>query len=163
MCSFIISSYYSSWSLLTLLLVTTSLLCFSLGSLGTLFILILVSALELSQSYALSTVLRLLNLLGVVQSSFFLPISPTYAKHLIHMQKADNAVQVTKSLEDVINQSISSQTVRHSLCKAGIRPVVKKCPLLKLSHRRERLDWAERHKEYTQIGRAHVWTPVTRP
>ena len=68
----------------------------------------------------------------------------TYAKHLIRMQKADNAVQVTKSLEDVINQSISSQTVRHSLHKAGIRPVVKKKhPLLKLSHRRERLDWAE--------------------
>ena len=50
----------------------------------------------------------------------------TYAKRLIRMQKADNAVQVTKSLEDVINQSISSQTVRHSLRKAGIRPVVKK-------------------------------------
>ena len=32
----------------------------------------------------------------------------TYAKHLICMQNADNAVQVTKSLEDVINQSISS-------------------------------------------------------
>ena len=74
----------------------------------------------------------------------------TNAKHLIHMQKADNAVQVTKSLEDVTNQSISSQTVRCSLRKAGIRPVVKKkCPLLKLSHRRERLDWAERHKGYT--------------
>ena len=74
----------------------------------------------------------------------------TYAKHLIHMQKADNAVQVTKSLVDVTNQSILSQTVRHSLCKAGIRSVVKKKhPLLKLSHRRERLYWAERHKEYT--------------
>ena len=76
MCSFIISSYYSSWSLLALLLVTTSLLCFSLGSLGTLSIMLLVSALELSQSYALSTVLRLPNLLGVIQSSLLLPISP---------------------------------------------------------------------------------------
>jgi hypothetical protein len=31
-----------------------------------------------------------------------------YAKHLIQMRKADNAVQVTKTLKDVTNQSISS-------------------------------------------------------
>ena len=42
-------------------------------------------------------------------------VNITYAKCHIHMQKADNVVQVTKSLEDVINQSISSQTVRCSL------------------------------------------------
>ena len=112
---------------------TTSLLCISLGSLGTLFIMLLVSALELSQSYTLKS----LGGYPIKLTS----ANITYAKRLIHVQKADNAVQVTTSLEDVINQSISSQTVRHSLCKAGIRPVVKKkCSLLKLSHRRERLD-----------------------
>jgi hypothetical protein len=48
------------------------------------------------------------------------------------MCKADNAVQVTKALEDVTNQSISSQTVRCNLREFGLQPVVKrKCPLLK--------------------------------
>src|SRR5882757_9930849 len=35
-----------------------------------------------------------------------------YAKRIICMRKADNAVQVTKTLRDMTNQSISSQTVR---------------------------------------------------
>ena len=33
------------------------------------------------------------------------PANISYAKHLIHMHKADNTVQVTKSLEDVTNRS----------------------------------------------------------
>ena len=64
------------------------------------------------------------------------PANISYAKCLIHMYKADNTVEVTKSLQDVTNLSISSQTVRHTLHKAGIRPVVKKkCPLVRPSHR----------------------------
>jgi hypothetical protein len=56
------------------------------------------------------------------------------------MRKADNAVQVTKALKDVTNQSISSQTVHRNLREFGLQPVVKrKCPLLKARHRRERL------------------------
>jgi len=55
------------------------------------------------------------------------------------MCKADNAVQVTKALKDVTNQSISAQTVRRNLREVGLRPVVKrKHPLLKACHRRER-------------------------
>ena len=50
----------------------------------------------------------------------------------MHMGKADNAAQVTKALQDVTNQSISSQTVHHNLKKSGLLPVVKKKqPLLK--------------------------------
>ena len=64
------------------------------------------------------------------------PANISYAKCLICMHKADNTVQVTKSLEDVTNMSISAQTVRCSLCKAGVRAVVKKKhPLLRPSHR----------------------------
>jgi transposase len=67
-----------------------------------------------------------------------------YAKCLIQMRKADNAVQVTKALKDVTNQSISSQIVLRNLREFGLRPVVKrKCPLLKACHRRERLQGAK--------------------
>jgi hypothetical protein len=66
------------------------------------------------------------------------------------MCKADNAVQVTKALKDVTNQSISSQAVHRNLREFGLWPVVKrKLSLLKAHHRRERLQWAERCKEYT--------------
>ena len=48
------------------------------------------------------------------------------------MRKADNAVQVTKALKDVTNQSISAQTVHCNLREFGLQPVVKrKRPLLK--------------------------------
>jgi transposase len=73
-----------------------------------------------------------------------------YAKRIIRMRKADNAVQVTKALQDVTNQSISSQTVRRNLKSAGLTPVVKrKRPYLKKAHRRERVHFAERHRNDT--------------
>ena len=130
-------------------LVITLLLCFTLESLDTLFIILLVSAWVLSPRFVLNTVLRLLNILGDVQPRLT-PVNISYAKHLIHMHKADNTVQLTKSLEDVTNMSIYAQTVRHTLCKAGVWAVVKKkCPLWRPSHRQARLEWAERHQEYT--------------
>jgi hypothetical protein len=80
------------------------------------------------------------------------------------MCKTDNVVQVTKALEDVTNQSISSQAVRCNLRESGLRPVVKrKCPLLKAHHRRERLQWAERCKEYTmEDWKRILWTDETK-
>jgi hypothetical protein len=80
------------------------------------------------------------------------------------MCKADNAVQVTKALKDVTNQSISSQTVRRNLREFGLRPVVKrKHPLLKARYRRERLQWAERCKEYTmEDWKRILWTDETK-
>ena len=87
-----------------------------------------------------------------------------YAKRIVRMGKADNAVQVTKALQDVTNQSISSQTVRHNLKKSGLRPVVKKKqPLLKPRHRKDRLDFAESHKEWT-LGnwKRVIWSDETK-
>ena len=80
------------------------------------------------------------------------------------MRKADNAVQVTKALKDVTNQSISAQTVRCNLREFGLQPVVKrKRPLLKARHRRERLNWAERCKEFTlEDWKRVLWTDETK-
>jgi hypothetical protein len=92
------------------------------------------------------------------------PSNIAYAKHLIRMQKVDNAVQVTKSLQDITNLPLSSQTVRCALRTAGLRPVVKKKrPLLKATHRRERLQWAERYQEYTVADwKRVVWSDETK-
>src|ERR1700690_3711693 len=58
-----------------------------------------------------------------------------YAKRIVCMGKADNAVQLTKAFQDVTNQSISSQTLHHNLKSSGLRPVVKrKHPLFKPHH-----------------------------
>jgi hypothetical protein len=80
------------------------------------------------------------------------------------MRKADNAVQVTKALEDVTNQSISSQTVHCNLREFGLQPVVKrKYTLLKAHHRRERLQWSERCKVYTiEDWKRILWTDETK-
>jgi hypothetical protein len=73
-----------------------------------------------------------------------------YARHIICMEKVDNAVQVAKTLQNVINQSISAQTVHRQLKSKGMRPVVnRKRPLLKPRHRRARMEFAERHLEWT--------------
>ena len=80
-------------------------------------------------------------------------ISPTttrHAIHLIHSGKADNAAQVTKPLADIINQPLSTRTVRRHLKKAGMRAVVKrKRPYLKKAHRKARYDWAVEHADWT--------------
>ena len=61
-------------------------------------------------------------------------ISPTDMQHAIQLLdtgKAENAVQITKTLQDVKNHSISPQTIHHHLKKAGMKAVVKqKRPLL---------------------------------
>ena len=50
--------------------------------------------------------------------------------------KAEDAVQVTKALQDIKNQPISSQTMHCHLKKAGMKAVVtKKSPLLSICHR----------------------------
>ena len=48
------------------------------------------------------------------------PAKIGYAKCIVCMGKADNAVQVTRALQDVTNQSVSSQTVRRNLKKSGL-------------------------------------------
>ena len=69
-----------------------------------------------------------------------------YAIHLISSGKAENAVQVTNSLQDIKNQPISSQTMCHHLKKAAMKAVVKKKSLLlSKHHRKEHMDFALRH------------------
>src|SRR5262245_57329957 len=65
-------------------------------------------------------------------------LSPTNIQHGVHLitsLKAENAVQVSKTLGSIINQSISTKTVHHHLSSAGMKAVVKKtCPTLKPHH-----------------------------
>ena len=69
-----------------------------------------------------------------------------HAIWLIGSGKADNAVQVTKVLQNVTNQSISPQTIWNHLKKEGMKAVVKrKSPILSTKHRKERLDFALSH------------------
>jgi transposase len=73
-----------------------------------------------------------------------------YAIQLIGTGKAENAVQVTKALQNSTNQLLSAQTVRNSMKEVGMKAVIKKKrPLLIKRHRRERLDFALSHKDWT--------------
>ena len=92
------------------------------------------------------------------------PANIGYAKCIVHMGKANNAVKVTKALQDITNQSISSQTVHLNLRQSGLRPVVKKkWPLLKKHHQKEWLDFAESHKEWTlEDWMRVIWSDETK-
>jgi len=73
-----------------------------------------------------------------------------HAQHLIYSGKAQNAAQLTKPLANIINQPLSTCTVRRNLKKAGMMAVKKrKRPFLSKRHRRERLDWALAHQHWT--------------
>ena len=64
--------------------------------------------------------------------------------------KADTAVQVHKILRDKTNEDLSVQTVRRGLKQAGMKSTVKTTrPFLSKHHRRERLDFAIAHKDWT--------------
>ena len=70
-----------------------------------------------------------------------------HAMHLIQTEKAENAAQVTKPLQDIINQPLSTKTIHHGLRAAGMKAVrKKKRPFLSKKHRRARLDWALAHQ-----------------
>ena len=72
-----------------------------------------------------------------------------HAIHLIGSGRAEIVVQVTKTLRDVVNQPISTQTIWNSLKKIGLKAVVmKKRPRLTPHHRKERLDFAIRHQHW---------------
>ena len=87
-----------------------------------------------------------------------------YARRMICMGKVDNAVQAAKALQDVTNQPVCSQTLRNNLKKAGMQPVVKrKRPLLQKRHIRDRLDFAESHKEWTlEDWKKVLWSDETK-
>ncbi len=87
-----------------------------------------------------------------------------HAVHLIITKKAENAVQVTKTLKNITNQSLSPTTVRRHLKKAGIKAVVKtKCPLLSIKHRKAHLDYVYAHKDWTVKDQERViWSDKTK-
>ena len=77
-----------------------------------------------------------------------------FAIHLITSQKAENAMQVTKTLQEVTNQPLSDQTTCCYLKRAGMKAVKKvKKPLLSQRHKRERLDFAIAHQPQPEMGR----------
>ena len=78
------------------------------------------------------------------------PANTRHAIHLIQTGKAENAAQITNPLADIINQPLSTKTIRRTLKKAGMRAVVKrKRSFLSKRHRRARLDWAIAHQDWT--------------
>ena len=87
-----------------------------------------------------------------------------YATHLITSQRAENAVQVTKALMDITNQSLSPHTTHRHLKKAGMKAVKKvKKPLLSQRHRRERLDFALAHQHWTiEDWKTVIWSDETK-
>ncbi|KIJ14111.1 hypothetical protein PAXINDRAFT_34698, partial [Paxillus involutus ATCC 200175] len=75
------------------------------------------------------------------------PANVCHAIHLISTYQAENAVQVTKSLTNIINQPLHSNTVHQHLNKTGMKAVVKqKCPILSTRHCKAQLDFAYAYK-----------------
>ena len=87
-----------------------------------------------------------------------------YAQHLISSRKAENASQITQILKEITNQSLTSQTTRNHLKEAGLKAAVKaKKPLLTKRHRRERLDFALAHQDWTvEDWKTVVWSDETK-
>jgi transposase len=54
------------------------------------------------------------------------PSNIQYALCLITSHKAENAVEVAKTLQDITNQPLSSKTVCRALRNTGLKAVVKK-------------------------------------
>ena len=70
------------------------------------------------------------------------------AIRLISFGKAENAVQVTKALTNVVHQPLSATTVCQHLKKTDMKAVVKfKHPLLLAKHCKACLDYAYAHKD----------------
>jgi transposase len=87
-----------------------------------------------------------------------------YARRIIRMKKVENATQATKVLQNIINTPLSSQTLRRHFKKRGMKAVVKrKKPLLKPRHRKARLEFAERHAEWTlEDWKRVIWSDETK-
>ena len=93
--------------------------------------------------------------------------SPTnihHAVHLITSQKAENAVQVTKTLRNIINQPLSPSTVHLHLKKTSMKAVVKsKHPFISARHCKAHLDFAYAHKDWTvDDWKRVIWSDETK-
>lgn len=68
----------------------------------------------------------------------------------INTGKAENAVQVIKSINSILSSPVSPQTVRNVLKKNNLKAVVKKKKhFLTAHHKKARLEWALKYKEWT--------------
>ena len=87
-----------------------------------------------------------------------------HATCLIHSGKADNAVQITRSLCTITNQSLSPQTICNYLKQSGWKAVVKKKhPLLTKHHRNAQLDFTTTHLHWTPADWACIiWSDETK-
>ena len=87
-----------------------------------------------------------------------------HAIRLISSGKAENAVQVTKALTNIVNQPLSTSTVCRQLRKTGMKAMVKsKWPLLSAKHCKARLDFAYAHKDWTlEDWKKVVWSDETK-
>jgi transposase len=94
-------------------------------------------------------------------------LSPTHIRHAIRLLtsgKVDTAVQVTQQLSTLTNNSISAETVRQHLKKAGLKSAVKQNkPCLTKQHIRARLDFAIAHKDWTiEDWKRVIWSDETK-
>jgi len=87
-----------------------------------------------------------------------------YSIRQITSQKTEHATELSKTLQEMNGESISARTVRRALRKVGMKAVVKrKRPLLTKRHRRERLDFAMAHKDWTvEDWKRVVWSDETK-
>ena len=87
-----------------------------------------------------------------------------YTKRAIRTGKIKNAVQASKALSTLNNNTVSAQTVRRALKSTGLISVAKqRKPLLAPRHRKARLEFAERHLEWTVEDWAKVvWSDETK-
>ena len=78
--------------------------------------------------------------------------------------KAENTVQVTKVLNNIIIQPLSTNTIHFHLKKASMKSMVKsKCPLLSGRHCKAHLDYAYVHKDYTiEDWKKVIWSDETK-
>jgi hypothetical protein len=78
--------------------------------------------------------------------------------------KASNAVQATNYINTIISTPVSSETVRRVLRKHSFKAVVKKKkPLLSLRHRKKRLAFALKYKEWTvEDWKRVIWSDETK-
>jgi DDE superfamily endonuclease/Transposase len=78
--------------------------------------------------------------------------------------KAANAVQATRNINTVIPHPVSTQTVRNVLRRHSFKAVTKKKkPLLSTVHRKKRLDFALRYKEWTvEDWKRVIWSDETK-
>ena len=78
--------------------------------------------------------------------------------------KASNAVQATKHINAIISHPVSSDTVRMVLKKHSFKAVTKKKkPLLTAVHRKKRLAFAQKYREWTvEDWKRVIWSDETK-